>query len=70
MRFDPLDSVSVEIYFKGKPQGVARLVDPVVNGQLPPAKQAADAPKLELTGINFVELLHDQKDDDEESAPW
>lgn len=69
VRFDPLDAVSVEIYFQGKPQGVARLVDPVVNGQLPspkPVPPASPAP----TGINFVELLHDQKDDDEDSVPW
>ena len=38
VRFDPLDAAEVEIYFQGKPQGAARLVDPVVNGQLPSVK--------------------------------
>ena len=69
MRFDPLDTASVEIYFQGKPQGVARLVDPVVNGQLPSPKPVSPT-SPEPTGINFVELLHDKKDDDEESVPW
>jgi putative transposase len=70
VRFDPLDTTSVEIYFQGKSQGVARLVDPVVNGQIPSAKPVPPA-SLEPTGINFVELLHDQKDDSEEdSVPW
>jgi hypothetical protein len=70
VRFDPLDAAFVEIYFQGKPHGVARLVDPVVNGQLPSPKPANDAPRPEPTGINFVELLHDQKDDEEDSVPW
>ena len=69
VRFDPLDSVSVEIYFQGKSQGVARLVDPVVNGQIPSPKPVPPA-KTEPTGINFVELLHHQKDDEEDSVPW
>jgi putative transposase len=69
VRFDPLDTTSVEIYFRGKSQGVARLVDPVVNGQLPSLKPVLPA-SPEPTGINFVELLHDRKDDDEESVPW
>jgi putative transposase len=69
VRFDPLDTTSVEIYFQGKSQGVARLVDPVVNGQIPSPKPVPPAAP-EPTGINFVELLHDQKDDEEESAPW
>jgi putative transposase len=67
VRFDPLDAVSVEIYFQGKPQGMARLVDPVINGQLPsdkPSKAAAPEP----TGINFVDLLIKKKD--EEEPPW
>ena len=69
VRFDPLDTTSVEIYFQGKSQGVARLVDPVVNGQLPSLKPVPPA-SPEATGINFVELLHDQKDDEEDSVPW
>lgn len=35
-RFDPLDLTVVEIYWEGQSQGMARLVDAVVNGQLPP----------------------------------
>src|SRR5881296_3373018 len=60
-RFDPLDPAVVEIYFQGKPEGAARLVDPVVNGQLPSAK-ASKAVEPEPTGINFVELLKKKKD--------
>jgi hypothetical protein len=36
VRFDPLDLTQLEIYSDGKPEGVARLVDAVVNGLLPP----------------------------------
>ena len=32
-RFDPLDPARVEIYCDGKPEGLARLVDAVVNGR-------------------------------------
>lgn len=32
-RFDPLDPTRVEIYCDGKPEGLARLVDAVVNGR-------------------------------------
>jgi len=56
VRFDPLDAASVEIYFQGQPQGSARLVDAVVNAQLPSAKPSKAA-EPEPTGINFVELL-------------
>ena len=66
-RFDPLDPASVEIYFQGQPQGAARLVDPVVNAQLPSVKPSR-APEPEPTGINFVELLNKKKD--EEEPPW
>jgi putative transposase len=38
VRFDPLDLTQLEIYSEGKPEGVARLVDAVVNGLLPPWK--------------------------------
>jgi putative transposase len=34
-RFDPLDPAQLEIYCEGESQGVARLVDAVVNGRLP-----------------------------------
>lgn len=33
VRFDPLDLTHLEIYCAGKPEGVARLVDAVVNGR-------------------------------------
>jgi transposase InsO family protein len=63
VRFDPLDPASVEIYFQGQPHGTARLVDPVVNAQLPSAKPSqAAAP--EPTGINFVELLKKKKEEE------
>ena len=39
VRFDPLDPAQLEIYCEGKPEGVARLVDAVVNGRLPARKQ-------------------------------
>jgi len=41
VRFDPLDAAEVEIYFQGKPQGTARLVDPVINAQLTSPKRPA-----------------------------
>ena len=62
VRFDPLDAATVEIYCQGQSQGLARPVDPVVNAQLPSEKKAA-ASQPESTGINFVELLHQKKDD-------
>ncbi len=64
VRFDPLDAADVEIYFQGQPQGTARLVDPVINAQLPSAKRPAKA-EPEPTGINFVELLQRKKDEKE-----
>src|SRR5579864_3892 len=66
-RFDPLDPAVVEIYFQGKPEGTARLVDPVVNGQLPSAKPS-QAAESQPTGNNFVDLLIKKKD--EEEPPW
>ena len=62
VRFDPLDTAQVEIWFQGKLQATARPVDPVVNGQLPSVKPAA-SPEPEPTGINFVELLKQKSDD-------
>ena len=64
VRFDPLDIAEVEIHFQGKPQGSARLVDPVVNAGLPPVKRSAAA-EPEPTGINFVELLNQKKEEEE-----
>ena len=66
-RFDPLDAASVEVWFQGQSQGTARLVDAVVNGQLPSAKPAP-ATEPEPTGINFVDLLIQKKN--EEEPPW
>jgi putative transposase len=65
VRFDPLDLSQVEIYFQGQAQGMARIVDPVINAQLPSAKPEAK-PAPAPTGINFVELLAQKKDQDEE----
>jgi putative transposase len=62
VRFDPLDPTSVEIYFQGEPHGTARLVDPVVNAQLPSAKPSPAA-ELQPTGINFVELLKKKQEE-------
>ena len=64
VHFDPLDPATVEIYFQGQPQGAARLVDPVVNAQLPSAKPSKAA-EPQPTGINFVELLNKKKDEKE-----
>ncbi len=61
VRLDPLDATQVEIYFQGQPQGSARLVDPVVNAQLPSSKPKQSA-KPEPTGINYVELLTTKKE--------
>ena len=33
VRFDPLDLTNMDLYFDGKPEGAARLVDAVVNGR-------------------------------------
>jgi putative transposase len=64
IRFDPLDTVEVEIWFQGQRQAMARLLDPVVNGQLPSALPAI-APEPEPTGINFIELLKAETEDRE-----
>ncbi len=62
VRFDPLDSALVEIWFQGKLQATARPVDPVINGQLPSVKPTPSTEPAP-TGINFVELLKQQNDD-------
>lgn len=69
VRFDPVEGGAVEVWFEGKLQAAARPLDAVVNGQLSSAKPAAIAAP-EPTGINFVELLHEKKQDDEEDVPW
>ncbi len=65
VRFDPLDPSCIEIYFQGQAQAMARVVDPVINAQLPSAKPSP-SPAPEPTGINFVELLQQKKDEDQE----
>lgn len=60
VRFDPLDLSQVEIYFQGQAQGLARLVDAVVNAKLPSFKRAP-SPSPKPTGISFVELLQQKK---------
>jgi transposase InsO family protein len=70
VRFDPVDTAEVEVWFQGKLQAAARLLDPIVNGQLPAAKPDAP-PTPESTGINFVELVNEKKDEeDDEDVPW
>jgi putative transposase len=61
VRFDPLDATQAEIYFQGQPQGSARIVDPVINAQLPSSKPK-QSPEPESTGINYVELLTKKKE--------
>ena len=56
VRFDPLDPSQIEVHFEGQFEGIARVVDAVVNAQLPPRPKhvpETGAP----TGINYVELL-------------
>ena len=65
VRFDPLDTLQAEIWFQGQLEAVARLVDSVVNGQLPRAKPDSTPPPAP-TGINFVELLKANKNDGED----
>jgi transposase InsO family protein len=70
VRFDPVESGAVEVWLEGKLQAAARPLDAVGNGQLPSAKPTP-APALESTGINFVELVHKNKEDEEEEdVPW
>jgi len=71
VRFDPVDGGAVEVWFEGKLQVAARPLDAVVNGQLPSPKPVP-APAAEPAGINFVELVHEKKqdDDEEEDVPW
>jgi transposase InsO family protein len=63
VRFDPLNLSQVEIYFQEEEQGLARPVDAVLNAKLPSAKPA---PAPEPTGINFVELLQNKKEEEKE----
>jgi transposase InsO family protein len=61
VRFDPMEMSQVEIFSQGQKQGVARLVDPVVNAQLPASKKP-ELPAPQPTGINYVELLKPSKE--------
>jgi transposase InsO family protein len=70
VRFDPVDEGgAVEVWFEGTLQASARPLDAVVNGQLPSIQPAAP-PAPEPTGINFVELVHQKKQDEKEDVPW
>jgi transposase InsO family protein len=66
VRFDPLDAATVELYAHGTLQGTARPVDPIVNSQLPAERPAAPAVSVP-TGINFVEMLAEQREHKEPS---
>jgi putative transposase len=59
VRFDTLENSQVDIYFQGQPEGSARIVDPIVNGQLPSSKPK-ESQEPEPTGINYVELLNNK----------
>ena len=62
VRFDPLDPPRSRSISTDNSQATARLVDPVVNAQLPSSPTPA-SPAPEPTGINFVELLQHQHED-------
>jgi len=62
VRFDPIDPSQTDVFFGGMFQGAARLVDPVANGLWIAAKPEP-APAPEPTGINYVELLHQKRED-------
>jgi hypothetical protein len=67
VRVDPLDAATVELHCQGQPHGLARPVDPVLNAQLPAVKPVAP-PAPEPTGINFVELLTQKTEAQEEGG--
>src|SRR5712691_5929564 len=62
VRFDPLDPSQADVFLGGVFQGEARLADPVANGLWIAAK-SEPAPAPEPTGINYVELLHQKRED-------
>jgi transposase InsO family protein len=62
VRFDPLDPSQVDVFSGGIFQGAARLADPIANGLWIAAK-SEPAPAPEPTGINYVELLHQKRED-------
>ncbi len=61
VRFDPLDPAQVDVFSDGAFQGAARLADPVANG-LWIAPKSEPAPAPEPTGINYIELLHQKRE--------
>jgi len=61
VRFDPLDTIEMEIYFDGQLLSTARPVDAVINAQLPPVPKPAPQTGAP-TGINYVELLQAKKE--------
>lgn len=71
VRFDPLDTAEVEVWFQGQRQATARPLDAVLNGRLPTAP-TPPGHRAGPTGINFVDLLHqspheqDKEDDEDE----
>ena len=62
VRFDPLDPSQADVFSGGVFQGAARLADPVANGLWIAAK-SQHVPAPEPSGINYVELLHQKRED-------
>jgi len=62
VRFDPLDPSQADVFSGGVFQGAARLADPIANGLWIAAK-SQPAPTPAPTGINYVELLHQKRED-------
>ena len=62
VRFDPLDPSQADVFSGGIFEGAARLADPVANGLWIAAK-SEPAPAPEPTGINYVELLYQKRED-------
>src|SRR2546426_8383688 len=61
-RFRPPYPSQADVFSGGIFQGAARLADPVANGLWIAAK-SEPAPTPEPTGINYVELLHQKRED-------
>ena len=65
IRFDPLNLAQVDLYLEGKPQAQARPVDPVANASIPRSRPQAPPPS-DPTGINYIELLQEDSDPEED----